>query len=441
MVIEMLSVEESGFLFKFMSICSSAYLFPFVVDRRSGKLVKFSRRKHLIWMLIYVFVLTHYIHGLSQLALVLTVRQDEIVLFHLPPQFDGVIAPLFLHPVVIITYHFHGDMLVKVFNELFDSSNERKIKRPLWKLSIQELLSFGILIIACGALPLYIIMVIFMQDMAHLLINNSWLDSVRTSTTFVVVTTLLEAWCTAIWLFNTAFLLSLNCLVPSRMDFLLEAIHTPLRYVRWKFRVAKLCDKNAWSQFDRLILRGRGTAATGINLRESCIVARRVQLYVQFYNKVNCWFLHAMKMLCIAATILHGYVGIRFGQKDLLVAVFCAFVHTAAFIVYCGIFQSAYRPSNLQRIVKQELISACGTRTNPLVRKELLKMAQALQCPGIQVGKFHEMERNSALIFIDFVERQLMSLLVAFWSLAVSETPFRIRWLNSCHTKVSILLE
>ena len=44
--------------------------------------------------------------------------------------------------------------------------------------------------------------------------------------------------------------------------------------------------------------------------------------------------------------------------------------------------------------------------------------AKTLQCPRIQVGgNFHEIDRNAALIFIDFVEMQLIGLLVAFRSL------------------------
>ena len=112
--------------------------------------------------------------------------------------------------------------------------------------------------------------------------------------------------------------------------------------------------------------------------------------------------------------VLHGYVGIRFGHNNILIALFCAFIHAVAFVAYCAIFQRAYRLGDMQKQLKQELSAVCGRRTNRSFRNEMLRATAALQCKGMQVGSFHEMERNSALIFIDFVERQLISLLVAF---------------------------
>ena len=150
-------------------------------------------------------------------------------------------------------------------------------------------------------------------------------------------------------------------------------------------------------------------------IRESCRIAYRVQLYIQFFNQFNCWFLHALKMICISAAILHGYVGVRFGHKNPLIAIFCFAIHIAASVVYFGVFQSANGPVELQKVVKRDLLAASvRSSAYPLARKELLKITQALRCQGIKVGSFHEIERNSVLIFVDFVERQLMSLLVAF---------------------------
>ena len=157
--------------------------------------------------------------------------------------------------------------------------------------------------------------------------------------------------------------------------------------------------------------KGRRTTGDG-RVREACRIAYRVQLYIQFFNQINCWFLHALKLICISAAILHGYVGIRFGHQEPLIGVFCAAVHVVVYVIYCGIIQNAYHPADLQKQAKRELLAASGT--NARARKELLKVVTALRCRGVEVGTFHEIERNSALTFIDFVEKQLMSLLVAF---------------------------
>ena len=135
---------------------------------------------------------------------------------------------------------------------------------------------------------------------------------------------------------------------------------------------------------------------------------------MQLFNTVNSWFLHGMKIALIAVGILHGYVGIRFGHMHVLIASFCGFVHVSAFVTYCGPFQRAHRLSGMQRQVKRELLAASDKCRRGNVRKEIQKAVNALHCTGLQVGGFHEMERNSALVFIDYVEKQLVGLLVAF---------------------------
>ena len=228
----MLSIKESGLLFRLLKISSSAYLFPFVIDPKTGKLANLSERKKWIWILLYAIVLTHYAHGLIQFILLLTLRQDQIVLFHLPPQFDGLIVPLFFHPVILSTYHAYGNMIVMVFNELYDKSSEEKLKRPPWKMSIQELLGrFGAVVVAYGCTALYTTMVIFLDDMAHLLMNNPWLSFLKSSTALVMFAILSEAWSAAMWVFNACFFLSLNCLIPSKVEALLSRIHALLGYV------------------------------------------------------------------------------------------------------------------------------------------------------------------------------------------------------------------
>ena len=117
-------------------------------------------------------------------------------------------------------------------------------------------------------------------------------------------------------------------------------------------------------------------------------------------------------MTMLAAAILHGYAGIRLRQKNLLLTAFCAVTHVTVTVLYCGTFSRAYRLTELQKKLKLQLIATCG-KLPPGLKKENLKALNALSCPGLKVGSFQEMERQSALIFTDFVEKQLISLLVA----------------------------
>ena len=226
----MLSIVESAFIFQFIRFCSSSYILPFVIDTKSGKLQSFSDRKHLIWVFLYSIAILHYLHGLTQFILLLTVRQDQIVLFHLPPQFDVLLLPMVFHPIVFITFHFQRDILVKVFNELYDPKVGNNARRPLGKLSLQELLALASGIMLVGCVISYVLMMILMNDMAHLLINNPYVKPLRSWLVAVVISTLVETCSVAIWAVNVGFLLQLNCLVLSKMESMGKSILANLRY-------------------------------------------------------------------------------------------------------------------------------------------------------------------------------------------------------------------
>ena len=161
----------------------------------------------------------HYAHGLIQFVLLLTLRPREIILYHLPAQFDALLAPLVYHPVVFLTFHFQRDLLVKVFNELYGpNGNTEGGRRTLRKLSLQDLLALGSGMLFTGFLIMYLFMVILMNDMAHLLVNSPHFKYLRSSTAAVVVSTLLEAWTLAMWALNLGFFLTLSSLVLSTME-------------------------------------------------------------------------------------------------------------------------------------------------------------------------------------------------------------------------------
>ena len=67
--------------------------------------------------------------------------------------------------------------------------------------------------------------------------------------------------------------------------------------------------------------------------------------------------------------------------------------------------------SFMQRQIRKGLQSTGGQLSNLALRMEMTRAAVNLQCPGMQAGRFHEMERSSALNFVDFVGHQIVNLL------------------------------
>ena len=153
-------------------------------------------------------------------------------------------------------------------------------------------------------------------------------------------------------------------------------------------------------------------------MRELISEARKVQLLVQLFNAINCWSVEGLKMVALVVGISQGYFAIRQRQNNLFLSAYCATVHVFDIAAYCGAFNRAYRLHESQKNLKRELEAACGKLSSqPDFKAEkdsLIATVHALCCPGLKVGHFHEMERESVLIFIDYVERQIISLLLAF---------------------------
>ena len=229
----MLTIAESSLLFQSLKFFSSVCIFPFNVDKRFGKLKGLGERKHVVWNVILALLLLHYFHGLFQFVLLLTVRRDQIVLHHLPVQFDGIIIPFLLHPVMIWVFHTRADILVKIFNELYDCDNGVTTRRPLWKLSVQEFLALGFSVVMPVVILLYGGMVVILDDMAHLLINNAILLPLKSSALVVTIATVLEIWSVTMWTINIGFFMTCNCLVLAKMETALPKISAQLRCARY----------------------------------------------------------------------------------------------------------------------------------------------------------------------------------------------------------------
>ena len=145
---------------------------------------------------------------------------------------------------------------------------------------------------------------------------------------------------------------------------------------------------------------------------------RRVQLLIQLFNKINCWNVEGLKIDCLASAVFHGFFMIRLRQSNILIAVFCAGAHAVAISLYCGTFNRAYRMKEFQEGQKDELKVACvkrAFRAEEMEEQEsFMAPVNAISCLGLKVGRFHEIERESALIFTNFVEQQIIGLLLTF---------------------------
>ena len=115
----------------------------------------------------------------------------------------------------------------------------------------------------------------------------------------------------------------------------------------------------------------------------------------------------------IVGAILEGCIGLCY-QEQSVVVIFCIYCHLACIVVYCYTFQHGYSVVVRQQNAKRACLTASKSIQDKAARHEILVALRSVRCVGIKVGRFHEIERNSPIIFIDYVERQIIGLLLVF---------------------------
>ena len=140
-----------------------------------------------------------------------------------------------------------------------------------------------------------------------------------------------------------------------------------------------------------------------------CKVLRRLQLYVSMLNNVNCNMIFAWKLMSISGSIVCGYAAIaHFGEHPIFGVMYYFLLVDCTFI-YTVLYGKAFKiPQLFDKAASCALLRTRRNRTNGF-RKQILSIRRS----GIRVGDFHQMERTSTLIYVNYVLTNIVNMLVA----------------------------
>ena len=132
------------------------------------------------------------------------------------------------------------------------------------------------------------------------------------------------------------------------------------------------------------------------------------------FNEGNSYLVFTYKQLCLFVTIFSGFGAIVcFGFNNMFAA-FSALLFADIMVVYSVVYEKAFAiPDGVQELKNKLMLLVHGK--NMIWRREveiLRRQIRAVPSFGIRVGVFHMMERTSTPIFIDFVLRSVVNLLV-----------------------------
>ena len=141
---------------------------------------------------------------------------------------------------------------------------------------------------------------------------------------------------------------------------------------------------------------------------------RCIQLLVNMFNVGHKNVIYCIKLFCIVLAVVNGYVAIAHGGENKIFGLltFCMLCDTM--ILYPLVYQKAFAiPVGVDRL-KGDLrmkMRMCAGNAGMGARAVEMQV-RSIPSVGLRVGDFHVLERLSTPIFIDYVIRNIVNLLV-----------------------------
>ena len=137
-----------------------------------------------------------------------------------------------------------------------------------------------------------------------------------------------------------------------------------------------------------------------------------LQLLVNLFNVGHRYVTQCIKLLCITVAIVNGYGAIVHGKEDVVFLLFTCCVTCDIVFFYAFLYEKSFAIPDGFDSVKRNLTNEMRFMRNGRLRKILRRKLESIPSVGLKVGDFHILERESIPIFVDFVLKNIVNLLV-----------------------------
>ena len=119
--------------------------------------------------------------------------------------------------------------------------------------------------------------------------------------------------------------------------------------------------------------------------------------------------------MCMSWCIASGFVGVKWASEgDYFVAGIALILFIIIASTFLGMYNFAYRIPIYVELVKDEILFQSQSLKNTLQRREIRMRMKAIPKLAIKSSQFHQIERESTPIFLDFVVQQTLGLLLTY---------------------------
>ena len=144
-----------------------------------------------------------------------------------------------------------------------------------------------------------------------------------------------------------------------------------------------------------------------------CAKTRALELYMRLFNHSNAAALKGTTVGTNYAGVVFGFLALRNFMDNKILGMASYIIFFSTFICYGLICDSANQIVNKTAELHGEIQAASVKIRNPQLKDELKALLRSLLVIRVRVGNFGEViERESTLVFADFVANQLVGLLL-----------------------------
>ena len=134
-------------------------------------------------------------------------------------------------------------------------------------------------------------------------------------------------------------------------------------------------------------------------------------------NEVHCYVIFSLKIISITLCILNGYAGIAHFHENPVFGVMHYVLAFDLLLLYSIIYDRAFMiPFRIGEAVKSMSVGMLPkmSRGQGAGRELLERQLRSIPRAGIRVGSFHTLERISTPVFIDYIIKNIVNMLVAY---------------------------
>ena len=151
------------------------------------------------------------------------------------------------------------------------------------------------------------------------------------------------------------------------------------------------------------------------SLSSTVAFLRTCKLEILLFNLAPAHVVFFSKLMCMSACTVVGFIGVREASEgDYFVAGLMLVLFIIVASSFVGMYNFAYRIPIWVELVKDEILLQSQSLKNMLQRRELRMRMKAIPKLAIKSSQFHQIERESTPIFVDFVVEQTLGLLLTF---------------------------